>query len=90
MLIEESEKALVLSPNPNDGKKFDVTWGNSPFVLTSVKVINQQRKIVRTPQVYKKNLNRYSIRMQQTLTAGLYFVRLHYDGKDEFLKLIVQ
>ena len=90
MFIEESEKKLAVFPNPNDGKKLRFTWGNAKFNLDHVEVINQQGQLIESSHTEVQDLREYSMDLKQRLAPGFYIVKVHYNGKDEFVKLIVR
>lgn len=90
MFIEESEKKLAVFPNPNDGKKLQFTWGNAKFNLDYVEVINQQGQSIESSYTEVQDLREYSMELKQRLAPGFYIVKVHYNGKDEFVKLIVR
>lgn len=90
MFIEETKKQLALFPNPNPGKQIEVAFGNTKFNLNHIAVINQQGRIIETSYINRKDLKQYSVELKQKLPPGLYMVRVHYNGKDEFVKLMVQ
>lgn len=90
MFIEETEKKLMIYPNPNDGKNIKVSWGSSQFNLNHLEVINQQGKSIESFYFDDHDLREYSHELKHRLSPGLYVVRIHYNGKDEFVKLMVQ
>ena len=90
MFIEESEKKLVVFPNPNDGGNLKFSFGTSKFNLDHIEVYNQQGKSIESSYIEAGDLREYSIDLEHRLSPGLYLVRAHYNGKDEFVKLVVQ
>jgi hypothetical protein len=90
MFIEETQKQLAVFPNPNHGNQIEIAFGNRKFNLDHIAVINQQGSVIQTSYVTDKNLQKYSLDLKQKLPPGLYMVKVHYNGKDEFVKLMVQ
>jgi hypothetical protein len=90
MYIAESQKKLAVFPNPSNGKNLTVSWGNSKFNLTHIRVINQQGKLVESSSIVKRDLREYPINLKKKLAPGLYVVQVRYNGKDEAVKLVVQ
>ena len=90
MFIEESEKKLVVFPNPNDGENLKFSFGTSKFNLDHIEVYNQQGKSIESSYIEANDLREYSVDLQHRLSPGLYLLRVHYNGKDEFVKLVVQ
>ena len=89
MFIEETKKQLAVFPNPNEGKQIKIAFGNRKFNLNHIAVINQQGRIIETSFTSSNGLKEYSIELKQKLSPGLYMVKVHYNGKDEFVKLLV-
>jgi hypothetical protein len=88
--IERSNKKLVVFPNPNDGKVFRFKWGNSLFDMKHVEVINQQGKTVLSKNIDSQtDLREYAVERKNSLLPGLYFIKVHYNGRQELLKLVV-
>jgi hypothetical protein len=90
MFIEETKKQLAVFPNPNDGLKLQISWGRSKFDIDHVEVINQFGKSVEYTDIKKEGLYQYSMDIRKKLAPGVYVVRVHYNGKDEFVKLMVK
>lgn len=90
MFIKETEKKLAIYPNPNNGKNLKLTWGNAKFNLNHIEVINQQGKSIEFFDFEGEDLREYSHELKQRLSPGLYVVRVHYNGKGESIKLMVQ
>ena len=89
MFIEETKKQIAVFPNPNEGKQIEIAFGNKRFNLNYISVINQQGRVIETSYAIGSDLQQYSIELQQKLPPGLYIVKVHYNGKDEFVKLLV-
>ena len=87
--IEETKKQIAVFPNPNEGKQIEIAFGNKRFNLNYISVINQQGRVIETSYAIGSDLQQYSIELQQKLPPGLYIVKVHYNGKDEFVKLLV-
>jgi hypothetical protein len=90
MFIEETEKKLTVFPNPNEGGKLKFSFGTSTFNLDHIEVYNHQGKSIENFYTEAKDLREYSVDLQRRLSPGLYLLRVHYNGKDEFVKLVVQ
>jgi hypothetical protein len=89
MFIEDTKKQLSIFPNPNEGNEIKIAFGNRKFNLSHIAVINQQGRIIETSYSSSNDLQEYSIELKQKLSPGLYMVKVHYNGKDEFVKLMV-
>ncbi len=90
MYIEETEKQIAVFPNPNSGNQIEISFGNTRFNLNRIEVINQQGRTFETAFINRKDLKQYSVELKQKLPPGLYVVKVHYNGKDELIKLMVQ
>ncbi len=88
--IEETEKKFAVFPNPNDGKELRFTWGRSKFNLDHVQIINHLGESVEYSDVKVNDLKEYSLPLRQRLAPGIYIVKIHYNGKEEFIKLMVR
>ncbi len=88
--IEETQKRLSAFPNPNDGRIIHFRWGNAKFNLNYVEVIDYNGKTLETAYHESGNLREYSIELKHRLSSGFYILKVHYNGKDEFVKLLVK
>lgn len=89
ILIEGKGNEITVHPNPNQGKVLHFKLGTSLFNLQEVEVLNQHGSIVETKFISEDNLREYSIELQQKLSQGLYMLRVKYNGKEEYLKVII-
>ena len=90
IFIKETGKELSVFPNPNDGLRLNFKLGTSPFQLSQVEIINQQGVLLEKQTIDGNNLREYSIELKQRLTPGFYVMHVYYNGKEEYLKLIVK
>jgi hypothetical protein len=90
IFIAEKQRKLSAFPNPNDGKTIKFRWGNAKFNLNYVAVIDYHGRTLETSYLEGHDLREYSIDLQQRLSTGLYILKVHYNGKDEFVKLVVR
>jgi hypothetical protein len=88
--IEQTQKKLSAFPNPNDGKIIKLRWGSTAFNLNHIDVLDHHGKVLQTSHVQNENIREYSIELKHRLLPGLYILKVHYNGKDEFVKLVVQ
>lgn len=52
--------------------------------------MDQQGKTLERLSVKETNLREYPIELKQRLPAGVYVMRVNYNGKEEHLKLVVR
>jgi hypothetical protein len=90
IFVEETKKQLAVFPNPNDGLQLQISWGRSKFNLDHVEVMNQLGKSIEYSTIKKQGLYEYSMALKNKLAPGIYTVKVHYNGKDEFVKLMVK
>jgi hypothetical protein len=91
IFIAETKKEFLVYPNPNNGKVLHFKWGNSPFHLTRIEVMNQQGETMHSASITSDtDLREYAVELNQFLPAGLYIVKARYNGKDEVLKLVIE
>ena len=90
MSIKETQKSISVFPNPSKGSAINFSWGNSEFNLNHVEILNQQGQTIEISFVDERNLRSYSVQLNRRLAPGLYILRANYNGKDEFVKFLVQ
>ncbi len=90
IFIENSDKKLSIFPNPNEGNFLNVRFGNAPFQLTEVEIFNQQGSSLEKHIVTGAQLSEYKVELNRRLSPGLYLLRVRYNGKQEFSKVLVQ
>lgn len=89
IFIKESEKKLIVFPNPNEGRSLRFSFGASRFNLDHVEIYNQHGQSIQHSYLNVTNLREYSLELRHRLAPGLYLLRVHYNGKDEYVKLAV-
>ncbi len=89
MFIEESEKKLVIFPNPAQDKNLRIRWGNARFDLNYIEIINPQGELIQTYYFDQRNQLEYEIDLQQRLSPGLYIIKAYYNGNKDHLKLLI-
>jgi len=85
----EGSGELTVYPNPSDGRSLNLRLGNVPFQLTQVEVFDQKGRSIEHKVISQAAVNQYSIELNNRLPAGLYIIRVSYNGKQEFIKLAV-
>lgn len=90
IFIEGKGNKLSVFPNPNEGRLLNFKLSNSLFHLQQVEIMDQQGKTLERLSVKETNLREYPIELKQRLPAGVYVMRVNYNGKEEHLKLVVR
>jgi hypothetical protein len=90
VFIEPSEKKLSVFPNPVDGgKPWKLKYNNDIFQLDRVEIIDEQGRLLEVITAENKRAQEFTIQPRKALTAGFYMLNVHYNNKQEFIKLIV-
>ena len=87
--IDETDRELVLFPNPSDGRNLNFTMGNSVFLLHEVEVLNSQGSLLERSLIHETGLRNYTVELQRSLASGLYLVRVNYNGRNKAFRMIV-
>jgi hypothetical protein len=90
VFIEPSEKKLSVFPNPADGAKpWKLKYSNDIFQLDRVEIMDEQGRLLDVIIPENKKAKEFAIQPRRPLTPGLYVLNVHYNNKQEFVKLVV-
>ncbi|HEY5750469.1 MAG TPA: T9SS type A sorting domain-containing protein [Chryseolinea sp.] len=91
IFIEPSGKKLSVFPNPADGSKpWKLKYGNDTFQLDRVEIMDEQGRLLEVITPENKKEKEFAIHPRKLLTPGLYVLNVHYNNKQEFVKLVVR
>ncbi|HEY5750464.1 MAG TPA: T9SS type A sorting domain-containing protein [Chryseolinea sp.] len=89
--IPSSDKSLSVYPNPTtDGRQWKLKWSDSAFQLDHLDIFDQQGKLLETFAPAEHHSKEFVIQTRQALLPGLYILNVHYNGRNEFMKLVVR
>ena len=90
VFIEPSEKKLSVFPNPLiGGKSWKLKYANEIFQLDRIEVMDEQGRLLEVIAPDTKKEKEFAIQPRRSLTPGFYVLNVHYNNKQEFVKLVV-
>jgi len=89
--IEPKGKKLSVYPNPADGDKaWKLTYANDIFQLDRVDILDEHGRLLEIVSPENNRAQEFTIQPHRPLASGVYVLNVHYNNKQEFVKLVVR
>ena len=90
VFIKPSGKKLSVFPNPVDGSKpWKLKYSNDIFQLDRIEIMDEQGRLLEVIIPENKKAKEFAIQPHKLVTPGFYVLSVHYNNKQEFVKLVV-
>lgn len=89
IFIEPSKKNLSVFPNPiESGKPWTLKYVND-IQIDRIEIVDEQGRLLESITPKNKKAKEFIIQLRTLLAPGLYVLNVHFNNKQEFIKLVV-